>query len=101
MLDAEALERHEHRPVKEGAVGLHCHVHLSRHPGTQGRTRSASQSAPSQQRLTAMQDDVDAGQTCFSACSRDALDGLGSDGLAHAPGHVPPGLIRHFIDIAV
>ena len=99
--DAKALERLEHRPVEESAVGLQRHIHLRRYPGTEPLHQIRKPLRSREKRLAAMEDDVDADETVLFGVLGDALDGFLSYSLAHAFRHVPPGMIRHLIDIAV
>jgi hypothetical protein len=46
-------------------------------------------------------DDVDADETVVFCVLGNALGGFLSHSPAHAFRHVPPGLIRHLVDIAV
>jgi hypothetical protein len=48
-----------------------------------------------------MQDNVDADEAVRSGVLGYTLDGFGSYRTAHAPRHLPPGLVRHFIYITV
>jgi hypothetical protein len=99
--DPQALQRGEHRTVKEGAVGLEAHVHLGGHVGPE-RTDQAGQPLRSrEQRLAAVQDDVDAREAVLAGVLGDALDGLDGYGGAHPLGQPPPALVGHLIDVAV
>jgi hypothetical protein len=99
--DPEILERAEHRSAEQRAVGLHDHVHLGRHGGTKQADEARQPLRSRQQRLTAVQDDVDALQPVLRRVAGDALDGLGGHGGAHPLGQLPPRLIRHLVDVAV
>jgi hypothetical protein len=99
--DPEVLERGEHRRPEQRAVGLQDHVHLGGHGGTKQADQARQPFRSRHQRLTAMQDDVDAIQPVRGRVVGDTLDGLGGHGGAHLLGHLPPCLVRHLVDIAV
>jgi hypothetical protein len=97
----KALEHFEHRPVEEGTVGLQRQVHLRRYPGTECLSQVCQPRCSGEKRLAAVEDDVEADETVVLCVLSDALGGFLSYSPAHAFRHVPPGLIRHFVDIAV
>jgi hypothetical protein len=99
--DTKTLERLEHRPVEEGAVGLHRNVHLRRYPGTEPLNLICKPLRSREKRLAAMEDDVDTNETVLLGVLGDALDGFLSYPPAHTFRHVPPCLIGHLIDVAV
>jgi len=88
--DACALQCFEHRPLQQGAVGLDGHVHSRWHLSAE-RTHQAGQPLPSgEQRFTAMQDDLDAGEVVLGGVLGDPLDGGAGDRLAHPPWQASP-----------
>ena len=99
--DPQAAQDRQHRAVQESAVSLDGHVHLGGHGGVE-RADQVSQPARSrEQRLTAVQDDIDGGQAMLFHVLGNTLNGSASDPLAHSPGLPAPSLVRHFIDIAI
>lgn len=100
-LDVKALERLEHRPVEQNPVGLQRQVHLPRHlvgkcPRQIGEPRRSGQ-----QRLAAVQDDVNVLQSMAFGMLGNARDGLASHVPAHSFRHPAPRLVGHLIDIAI
>jgi hypothetical protein len=100
-LDPQALERGEHRTVQQRAVSLQGHVHLGGHGGAEHADQVGQPLRSCEQRLTAVQDDVDARQVVPVRVLGDPRDGLVGHRSAHSLGQRPPALIRHFIHIAV
>jgi hypothetical protein len=99
--DPQALERGQHRTVEQGAVRLHGHVHLGRHPVTEQADQPGQPFRSRHQRLAAVQDDVDAVQAVALDMLGNALDGLAGHRRAHPLGQLSPGLVGHFVDVAV
>jgi hypothetical protein len=100
-LDPQALERSQHRTVQERPVGLQGHVHLGRHAGTERADQVGQPLGARQQRLAAVQDDVDAREGVPAGMLGNPLHRLADHRLVHSLGQSPPALICHFIDIAV
>jgi hypothetical protein len=100
-LDPQALERGEHRPVQQRAVGLQGHVHLGGYGGAEHADEAGQPLRPREQRLAAVQDDIDARQAVPLRVLGNARDGLSDHRPAHPPWLLPPALIRHFIHVAV
>jgi hypothetical protein len=96
-----ALECLEHRPAEQGPVGLNAHVHPGRHAIMERSDEFGQPVRAGQQRLTAMQDNVDEFESVPAGMVGNAPDGLGGYRVAHALRHVPPRLVRHFVDITV
>jgi hypothetical protein len=84
--DPQALERGEHGTVEEGTVGLDGHVHLGGHAGTERADQVGQPLRSREQRLAAVQDDVDAGEAVRFRVLGDALDGLANHKRAHSRG---------------
>lgn len=99
--DPQALERGQHGTVEESAVGLHCDVHGGGHARAERADQAGQPLLSGEQRLAAVQDDVDGGEGVPFHMLGDAFDGLIGYRLAHPPGQAPPALVRHFIDIAI
>ena len=99
--DPQALERGQHRTVEESAVGLQGDVHHGGHAGAERADQAGQPLLPGEQRLAAVQDDVDGAKAVPGRMLGDPLDGLIGYRLAHPPGQAPPSLIRHFIHIAI
>ncbi len=99
--DPEVLEHVEQCRAEQRAIGLHDHVHLGRHGGTEQADQAGQPFRSRQQRLAAVQDDVDALEPVRGRVVGDALDGLGGHGGAHPLGQLPPGLVRHLVDVTV
>jgi hypothetical protein len=100
-LDPQALERSQHRTVQERPVGLQGHVHLGGHAGTERTDQVGQPLGARQQRLAAVQDDVDAREGMPAGMLGNPLYGLADHLLVHSLRQPPPALICHFIDIAV
>ena len=100
-LDAEALERGEHRPVEQGPVRLKGHVHLGGHARAKPIDQVSQPLRPREQRLAAVQDDVHAREAVLVGVLGNALDGFADHRRAHPLRQSPPPLICHFIDITV
>lgn len=99
--DPQALERAQHRAVEQGAVGLEGHPYLGGHAGAKQADQAVQPLRSCEQRLAAMQDDVNALEAVPADVLGDALDGFAGHEGTHPPGKPPPALIRHFIHVAV
>jgi hypothetical protein len=100
-LGAQALERGEHRAAEQGAVGLQDHVHLRGHAGTERVGHVGEPLRPREQRLAAVHDDVDTREAVLSDVLGDPLDGFARDLGTHSLGQPAPGLIGHFVNVAI
>jgi hypothetical protein len=99
--DSQAPQRGQHRPVEQGPVGLDAHVHLGGHARTEQADEGRQPLRPGEQRLTAMQDDVDAGEGVLLHVLGDALDGPVGHGGTHSLRQPAPALIRHLVDVTI
>ena len=74
--DTEAPENVKDGRAKQGSVGLDADVHLGRHLSMQHPGQPGQPFRTGQQRLTAVQDDLYAGQIMLPGMLADALDHL-------------------------
>lgn len=99
--DPQVLERLKHGPVEERTVRLNGHVNLCWHSGAERRHQIGQPWPSGEQWFATVQDDVDAVKAVHFRMFGDALYSLTGDRRAHPLRQLPPGLIRHFIHIAV
>jgi len=82
-LDLKALQCGQHRAVEESSVGLEGDVHLGGHAGAKQADQAGQPVRPGQQRLTAVQYNVDAREAVLSRVPGNALDGFADHRRAH------------------
>jgi hypothetical protein len=100
-LHPELPEHFQNRVVEQSPVGLHGHVHRYRDLGPERGNELGKPGRSGQERLAAVQDDVNAWQLVPLGVLGDTRYRLVRYLGAHPPGQLPPALVGHFVDVAV
>jgi hypothetical protein len=99
--DPQSLERLEHRAAQESAVGLDGGIDFRGHPGPKRSDEAGQPLRPGEQRLTAVQNDIDGREIVLFRMLGDALNRLVRYRRAHKFWQLTPTLVGHFIDITI